>query len=118
VNDLSIRLEPPDVYALQRVNACRALYRFPRTRDGVPACWRLDRPDERGELHLVSPARMARLCQLRLVRFAKRRFVPGSDACVRVAELGQAWCREFGWPAVWREWNELPLFAIEEVTDG
>jgi len=103
----ALALTPPDIYALQHIVACSTLYRF-------GAMYRLDRPDGSGELHPISAAAVCRLDALRLVRVVFGARVFGSPSYVHETEKGFAVARLFGWPTVWREWNEMPVAALGE----
>lgn len=94
-------LDPGDVYALQQLVACGRLYRF-------GAAFRLDRPCEEGDVHLIAAGRCQRLEQLGLARRLQKPAVPGSSDTIQATASGLSVCQMFGWRTVAREWNEMP----------
>jgi hypothetical protein len=106
---VTLLLEPAAIYALQQLVACGRLYVF-----GASA--RLDRPAADGSLHMISLRQAKRLERAGLARVRSDRCVPGSTGMVDETRAAPYWCWQFGWPTVWREWNEMPQVA--EHTNG
>lgn len=97
-------LTPADVYALQMLVACGRLYRFGNA-------YRLDVADSTGDIRLVSLRRVRWLHLQTMADQLGKPFVPGATDTANVTTFGRAIVDRFGWPTVWREWNEVPQVA-------